>query len=285
MPALSITDYEKLESDDDVWIWKGLIPVGGSMSFFGSPKVGKSLLSLGLCEAIADPSISHFLDIPIQSHGRVLIIQLDTPRNLWKSGYLSLITSKVARDEIFIVDREMKDLPKSFDIRYPHCQQWLRLEVDSVSPILVVVDTIRRMHKGNEDKSDVMEEIHSAFIEATLPAALMYIAHKKKAQVGEFGPGSIRGSTGFAGAVDALINMSKSALFIEARSDAPEEIPIVQLDSGAWTLDTTQDEKAEFIQNLPKTIPKMEKYKAISNQFGVSIRTAQRLMKSLVQNE
>jgi RecA-family ATPase len=242
------------------------------MSFFGSPKVGKSLLSLGLCEAIADPAISHFLDLPIQTHGRVLIVQLDTPRSLWKTGYLSLIKSDVARHEIFIIDREMKDLPKNFDIRYPACQQWLRLEVDSVSPILVVIDTIRRMHKGNEDKSDIMEEIHSSFIEATQPAALMYIAHKKKAQVGEVGPGSIRGSTGFAGAVDALINMSKSALYIEARSDAPEEIPIVQLDNGSWTLDNQQDEKVSFINALPTTLPKMEAYKAVMEQFGVSLK-------------
>jgi RecA-family ATPase len=251
------------------------------MSFFGSPKVGKSLLSLGLCEAIADPNIGHFLDLEIQTHGRVLIVQLDTPRRLWKTGYLSLIKSEIARHEIFIIDREMKDMPKNFDIRYPACQQWLRQEVDSVSPILVVVDTIRRMHKGNEDKSDIMEEIHSAFIEATQPAALMYIAHKKKAQVGEVGPGSIRGSTGFACAVDALINMSKSALYIEARSDAPEEIPIVQLDSGAWALDTTQDEKVSFINSLPETLPKMQKYKAVMEQFGVSQSTAQRLIRSL----
>ncbi len=281
MPALPICDYEKLDADDAVWIWHGLIPVGGSMSFFGSPKVGKSLLSLGLCEAIADPNISHFLDLPIETHGRVLIVQLDTPRRLWKTGYLSLIKSEIARREIFIIDREMKDMPKNFDIRQPSCQAWLRQEVDSVSPILVVVDTIRRMHKGNEDKSDIMEEIHGAFIEATQPAALMYIAHKKKAQVGDIGPGSIRGSTGFAGAVDALINMSKSALYIEARSDAPEEIPIVQMDNGSWVLDTTQDEKVSFINSLPTTLPKMEKYKSIMNQFGVSQSTAQRLMRSL----
>lgn len=281
MPALSIVDYEKLEADNSIWIWKGIIPISGAVSLFGNPKLGKSLFSVGLCEAIADPTISSFMGLPIQQHGKVLIVQLDTPRGVWRTGYLSLIKSNVARNEIYIIDREMQDLPKGFDIRLPHCREWLRSEVDKICPILVVIDTIRRMHKGNENESDTMEAVHDAFIWATRPAALLYIGHKRKPQQGDSGPGSMRGSTGFTGAVDALLNMTKNMLYVEARSDAPEEIPIVQLDSGLWAPDSGQDEKLDYIRSLGPDMTEAQRTKAIMDQFGVTDRTARRYKKAI----
>src|SRR5262249_22557775 len=152
----SIKEYIKLDDDTAIWVWKGIIPTSGSTLFYGNPKVGKSIFSLGLCEGIADPTIGSYMGLPIQTHGKVLIVQLDTPRSLWKSGYLELIKSDVAKENIFIIDREMDDVPKNFDIRIPECHQWLRREVDMINPVLVVIDTIRRMHRGNENESDTI---------------------------------------------------------------------------------------------------------------------------------
>lgn len=279
MPALSINDYNLLDCEDAVWVWKGIIPVGGSMLFYGSPKVGKSILALGLCEAIADPGISNYLDLPVQQHGRILFVQLDTPRSLWRTGYLSMVKSPAARENIFIIDREMADLPKQFDIRIPECHQWLRSEVDKVQPIVVVVDTIRRMHRGNENESDTVANVLDAFIWATKPAALMFIAHKKKPQQGDTGSGTARGSSAMSGAVDALVNMSKDTLYIEARSDVAEEIAIMQLDNGQFVLDSGQDEKIDFINSLDPAMNKGKVTAAIMEHFKVTAQTARRYKK------
>lgn len=282
MPALSINDYGQIVGvDDTVWVWKGIIPVGGSTLFYGSPKVGKSFLSLGLCEAIADPTIPSYLNLPIQQHGRVLYVQLDTPRSLWWTGYLTLVQSAKARQGVFTIDREMADLPKGFDIKNVACAEWLRSEVDKVQPVLVIVDTLRRMFVGDENDSSIMTHVHDMFIQATQPAALLYVAHRKKPQQGDTGHGSARGSSALIGAVDALVNMAKTALYIEARSDAPEEIPIVQADNGSWSIDNEQDLKIEFMSKLPAELPKMAKYKAIMEEFKVSMSTAQRYAKNL----
>lgn len=275
MPAFSIKDYLELAADGTVWIWRGIIPVGGSVSLFGDPKVGKSFLAIGVAEAVADSMVEDYLGLPIDTHGRVLYVQLDTPRNLWKTGYISIVKAAQAQKDIYIIDRQMGDLPKQFDIREPNCTKWLRDEVDRVEPVLVIIDTVRRMHRGNENESDTMAVVHDSFIAACAPAAILYLTHKKKPQQGDSGSGSIRGSSGFAGAVDALVNMAKTKLTIEARSDVEEEMPIYQCDNGTWSLNSESDRINEFIGKLPD-MPKTAKDEAIAKEFTVSTRTARR---------
>jgi RecA-family ATPase len=232
----NLEEYETLEGSNMVWIWKGILPISGSILLYGNPKVGKSKLVLSLAEAISDTEIGQYLGLAIENHGPILYVQLDTPRSLWQSGYCSFIKSPTARKNIYISDREMPSLPSQFDIREPEHQRWLRGEVEAAQPIAVIVDTLRRMHRGNENESDVMSNVLNGFIEATQPAALIFLTHKKKAQMGDIGQGTSRGSSALSGAVDALVNMTKKALYIEARSDVEEEIPIIQGLDGTFTV-------------------------------------------------
>lgn len=273
MPV-SIREYLTLPSPDTVWVWDGIIPTSGSMLIYGDPKVGKSKLILSLASAIADPEVDNYLGLDIKEHGKVLYVQLDTPRNLWRKGYLNIIKSNAALDGIFIIDREMKELPIPFDIRLPNCYEWLRREVDTVQPVNVIIDTIRRMHKGKENDSDVMAEVHDVFVYATQPSSLTYISHKRKAQQGDVGDGSPRGSTALSGAVDALVNMNKDKLLIEARSDVAEEIAIYQQGDGTWKLNSREYDIQEFISQLPKDMLAKDKDSAISLSFAVTSRTA-----------
>lgn len=249
-------------------------PSGMFLAGRGCIPTHNSWMALGIAEAVADKGIEDYLGLPIDTHGNVLYVQLDTPRSLWSTGYLRSIKSTLARKGVYIIDREMEDLPKQFDIRMPNCTEWLRTESNKVQPVLVIIDTIRRMHRGNENESDTMAVVHDSFIAATTPAALLYLAHKKKAQQGETGDGSVRGSSAFTGAVDALINMSKSKLVIEARSDVEEEIAIYQLDNGGWSRNSDEDNINEFIAGLGGSKTQMDEM--IAEKFTVSSRTARR---------
>lgn len=281
MSAYSIEEYLNLPQNADVWVWKGIIPNAGSVLLFGDPKVGKSMAALGVAEAVADPDAEDFLGLDIQTHGNVLYIQLDTPRSLWQSKYVTIVKSPEARKHIYIIDREMPDLPKQFDIRSAGCIKWLRNEVDAIQPVLVIVDTIRRMHRGNENESDTMAVVLDSFIAACTPAAIMFLAHKKKAQTGDAGNGSVRGSSALAGAVDALVNMAKTRLRIEARSDVEEEMPIYQLDNGAWSLNSQEDDIKVFLAKMEGGTANAKQDEMIAAKFGVSNRTARRWRTSL----
>lgn len=277
MPAYSITEYMTLPAPDTVWVWQGLVPTSGSALLFGNPKLGKSFLALGLAEAVADSNIDSFLGQRVMQHGRVLYVQMDTPRNLWKSNYLSIVKSGVARDNIFIADRELSDRPNPFDIRDIKCQQWIRDQVDTIKPVLTIIDTMRRIHRGDENDPTIAQLVFDTLINITCPSALMLLAHKKKQQHGEVGNGTARGSTAFTGAVDALINMTKTALHIEARSDVEEEINIYQHDDGSWRVNSKDTEIREFIES--HEVPNAQLAKDLMVEYKVSLRTAQRWVK------
>ena len=272
--VFNLDEYMALQSDNTTWIWRGVLPYSGSALLFGDAKTGKSKLALSLAEAIADESRIEYLGLDVCEHGKVLYIQLDTPRALWKENYISIIKPGPARQGIYTVDREVATIPTHFDIRRQPEHDWVRRKVDAIKPILVVIDTVIKLHKGNENESDTISQVIDSFISATLPSALLYLTHKKKQQAGEAGNGTVRGSSAFAGAVDALINMSKTKLHIEARSDVQDEIAIVQLADGTFQLNSREDEITEFLATLPPTMPAGKMDLAVAEQFKVTTRTA-----------
>lgn len=282
MPAYPITEYMDLPAPDTVWVWEGILPASGSMLLFAEPKLGKSKLALSLSEAIADPNIGHYLGLPIQQHGKVLYIQLDTPRNVWREKYIKCIKSKMACENIYMLDREMPDMPLGFDIRTSAGFKWIRAEVDRINPVAVVMDVVRKMHGADENDATEMNQAYNTFVDATKPAAMLMIAHKKKMQHGEVGDGSVRGSTALTGSVDALVGMTKKSLKIQARSDAPDEIAIYQLDDGTWTTNDREAEIWDFIANVQaRTSKATEIDSVVAEEFKVSIRTARRWRTSM----
>lgn len=279
MSSYSIDEYELLPSLDTDWVWDGILPASGSMLLYADPKVGKSKLALSLSEAIADESVDSYLGQAIKKHGRVLYVQLDTPRNLWKSNYLKYIKSKQARENIYIMDKELPDIPIPFDLRVKQAQDWIRREVDRLQPVTVWFDTIRRMHRGDENDPTVMSIMFDLFQDCTKPASMGLVAHKKKQQQGEVGDGTARGSTALTGAVDALVNMTKKGLKIQARSDVDEEINLYQDDNGIWSLNSRDDEIVSFMAELDPKMPKGEFNEKIMGKFNVSLATAKRWRK------
>lgn len=280
MPAYSITEYKLLPSPPTVWIWEGILPSSGAALLFGNPKLGKSFLSLGLAAAVADPSVDSYLGQRIQEHGRVLYIQLDTPRNLWREGYLPTIKSTRSEDNIFIIDKQLEDIPTPFDLCAKPSQLWLRNEVNRVQPVLTIVDTMRRMHRADENDPTTANNIYEVIIGCTQPSAVMLLTHKKKQQHGDMSLGTARGSTSFTGAVDCIINMTKTALNFEARSDIDEELPVYQHDDGTWRLNSKDEEIGGYIKGLGEQGSKAELNQAVMDRFGVSLATAKRWRKS-----
>jgi len=147
MPAYPIVEYVNLPQPVDTWLWDGIVPAGGAALLFAKQKIGKSFLALSLAEAVADPEVEQFMGQKVGVHGNVLYIQLDTPRGLWVKNYIKNVHSGRSRENIYIVDREMDDIPMPFDIRTRGCQNWLQEQVDMVKPVLTIADTFRRMHR------------------------------------------------------------------------------------------------------------------------------------------
>lgn len=276
MPAYSMEEYLKLPQPNETWLWDGIIPSSGAALLYAKQKVGKSFISSKLAEAVADPDISHYLGQAIGVHGPVLYVQLDTPRGLWINNYLKNIKSPAAYKNLYMMDREMDDIPMPFDIRTKGAQQWIREQVREIQPVLTIADTFRRLHRCNENDNTEMAIIYDILVNITQPGALLLLTHEKKQQQ-EGQEASARGATSVAGAVDCLIHMTKNRLRFEARSDIDEEMRIFQQDDGTFTLHDGAEEVDTLIEELKgKGMKPSQIVKALASEFKVTERTARR---------
>lgn len=276
MPAYSMEEYLKLPQPNETWLWDGIIPAGGAALLYAKQKIGKSFISSKLAEAVADPDISHYLGQAIGVHGPVLYVQLDTPRGLWINNYLKNIKSPAAQKNLYMMDREMDDIPMPFDIRTKGAQQWIREQVREVQPVLTIADTFRRLHRCNENDNTEMAIIYDILVNITQPGAMLLLTHEKKQQQ-EGQEASARGASSVVGAVDCLIHMTKNKLKFEARSDINEEMRIFQQDDGTFTLHDGAEEVDTLIEEFKAQGMKPSQIvKALASEFQVSERTARR---------
>lgn len=267
MPYLR-DDYLALPGREYTWLWDGLVPAGGRALLFGEPKRGKSYLALGLAESIADPNAPTYLEQPIGAHGPVLYVQLDTPRELWRQNYVRRTRPE---SEVWYLDREDPDLPPEFDIRRVDHGAWFAEQVEAVEPVLVVVDTLREIHQGDENDSTTMQQVLSALSRAVGSAATLLLAHDNKpmARDTRSSVARIRGSSYVAGAVDAVLYLTRKGLKVAARSPIIS-VPAQQQGDGFFF------NMAEVMHRLPPDLPAREKDALIARILNVSDRTARR---------
>jgi hypothetical protein len=128
--------------------------VGGSFYFgllniFGHPKQGKSFLSLQFADAVSNPDVHSILGFPVKTHGPVLYLQLDTPRGLWTDRYEgSFRAAGVRLSGVLSADSLM--VPYPYDI-LAEGGDWLRAACEYHKPVVVIVDTLREIHGGDEN--------------------------------------------------------------------------------------------------------------------------------------
>src|SRR5574341_203175 len=155
--ALTTPDYLKFESVEEPWVIDKILPLGGSAVIYGTQKVGKSFLALQMAAAVTG-EVDSWMGFEAKERGVVLYLQLDVSKSMWQTVHCKgMLEAGFPLAGVYHADRDM--LPWPFDILDPEHQDYLRALVQQLRPILVVVDTIRKVHLGNEDKSEVMQEV------------------------------------------------------------------------------------------------------------------------------
>lgn len=236
--AYSFAEYLALPQHEKPWLVKPFIPVGGIACIHGAAKSRKSFLSIQLARDIANGH--DWLGFPTRQ-GTVLYIQLDTPRSLWQMRFQDLVAQNFGltpegAGRLFLADTEHTPYP--FYIMTPTVQQWLRQQIDTLKPDLVIFDVIRKMFKGTDNDSDVMDEVIETIKHVCQPAASLVIAHSKKANK-EYDGGTLdemRGSGAQGAAYDTVFRLIKGAkgrapkLTIEGRATEDQSITLANRD-------------------------------------------------------
>lgn len=230
---LSGEDYLALPSTPETFLIDPLLPSSGALLLYGDPKVGKSFAALQLAEAITTGR--HWLGFPTRE-AKVAYLQLDTPRNVWQSRIKDLVTKRAMSRLPHIADREsLGTWP--FDILNPEHLIMLRDELHSLSPDLVIVDTLRESHSADENDSTEMQKAIAALVAATQPAALCLISHARKpSQDDGFSlMNDNRGSSYVVGRMDAIVRLTPKTARVSGRSIEEHSLDLERDDSGFWS--------------------------------------------------
>ena len=236
MPAiLSGDDYRALPRSPETWIVEGLLPSGGSMLLFGDPKVGKSYAALQLACCLVRGV--DWLGFRVPATCPTVYIQLDTSRTLWASRLDELAAEGHPIESIHFADREtLNTFP--FNILDPEHFKLLSLELQAISPGVVIVDTLRESHRGDENDSTDMQDVIAHLDAAVKPAALVLISHARKTSP-ETGYNLIndnRGSNYVVGRMDAIVRFSEKSMRVSSRTLEEHSINLVRHDDGTWML-------------------------------------------------
>lgn len=213
-------DYADLPDDQIPWIVQDLLPAGGSMLLYGPPKSKKTLHAQQLAYAIADPRFSDWLSFPVQQHGPVLYLQLDTARTIWKERVrVYKHVNKFSGAAVHIADKQITPFP--FEIVNEDVSGWLHDTVARLKPIAVFVDVLRKATMLDENDSSQMMQVMNALESAIRPAALVMISHARKASAsgdeGQVGSDN-RGSVAIVGNVDSIIKVTKKTFTFMGRT-------------------------------------------------------------------
>lgn len=232
---LTVNDYLSLPRDSQTWLLKPLIPVGGAALLYGAEKTGKSYLGVQLCHAISGGA-PDFLGFPVVKHGKVLYLQLDTPRSLWSLRFSEMIKGglKVTQD-FMLADREtVEHYP--FDILQPSHVSYLGAIVRIHNPVAVVIDTLRESHSGDEDSSTISRNVVANLVAATTPAALILISHSRKPHpdAEKSLVADHRGSSYITGRMDAIMRLTPKRLFYTGRAIEEGDVKLERVESGLW---------------------------------------------------
>lgn len=279
---VSVSRYLHLPHDANTWLIKDLIPTSGAALMYGLPKGGKSWMALQLACAIAGGA-DEWLGFPVMTHGRVLYLQLDTPRSTWRLRFQGLIREGVKfEDRLFgVADREsIECFP--FDITQgpangqPAHADYLRSLCEPAEPIAVVIDTLRKAHSKDENNSTDMSNVMSKLVAAVHPAALILVSHSRKPnmEMGNDLMNDHRGSGSVTGEMDCIMKMTKKKLYYGGRSIEEGELPlerVVTKDPGVILYKVKDESLGKHAADIlaDARIPSMrQKAKALSARTG-----------------
>jgi RecA-family ATPase len=266
-------DYLSLPRAPQTWVIKDLLPVSGKLNIYGPPKIGKSFAALGMALAVANGH-PDWLGLPIETPGPVAYLQIDTPRSLWTAEYLEKILSH-GHDISNIAFADSEIAPYPFDILGAG-HLWIKSALEALiidPPVMVIVDTLRDAHAGDENDSAVMRNVLTTLLASVRSVephpALVILSHQRKMgqdQVSNLMSDN-RGSNYIAGNMDAIMRVEDKAVVFQSRSKGMTHIQTQREGCGLWRL----------AQDVPTTVARVIAEYAGASMSEIDLRIAQTL--------
>lgn len=286
-----LDEYLALDREPQPWVIHSLVPVGGLVNVFGKPKTGKSFIVLDWCKAVAQGAGSWF-GYQIQKSGPVAYLQVDTPREEW-ARRLEHVRKECARDGIPLWIADMWLVP-NFPVNVLEKDDptilWLRAELERIQPVMIVIDTLREVHGGDEDNSTVMRNVISALVGACRPSAIVIVSHARKDQAafqdtgGDDMMDQARGSSYVAGRMDVIVKVSPKRMMFKGRATG-QVTEVIQQDKETGWISLVRDEDGsdKAIEDIWRSKPGLSLHamaEILAKKMGYSVSTGERRMRA-----
>jgi archaellum biogenesis ATPase FlaH len=198
---ISLGELQNSTFSENGWIVDKLIPQNGITCISGKPKIGKSLLTLYLATCIA--SSHKFLDhFPVEQGG-VLIISKEDPERLIQKRM------RYFTDEGSLPIHFSTDIDLFLDSDTYIEQLGTFIKTNSIK--VIVIDSFRRIFRGEENSSMVISGVHNRF-KALLKydTTIVFIHHLSKEGVFKREvTDKLRGSSDILAMLDSLLTLER----------------------------------------------------------------------------
>lgn len=276
-------EYLQLPRPLQTWLVEPILPVSGALLLFGDPKVGKSFAALQLAEAICNEHREDWFGFPVRQRGKVVYIQLDTPRSLWADRIENVRTYGLRTGCIHFADKETLEC-YPFDILNPAHYTLLFQSLKEINPVCVIFDTYKESSTADENQSDTAQRVVSALVNVAYPAAIVVVAHSRKPS-GDYTPDLIndsRGSSYLPGRVDAVVRFTEKTLYFTGRALEKGSIKMARHECGIWVRDESRDRLNDHIQDVirdPSLKSTLQKATELSTRTGRSLEACRSLVR------
>jgi RecA-family ATPase len=272
-----------------------LIPATGIVFLHAKFGSGKTVLSLE--EAIAVASGTPLFGMPTQK-GRVALIEVDMPEAVFRKRFQPRIDSLPDDTEIV-----WSFFPKAFDClgqQFAHSQEYKQLgTIQTVlKPNLVIVDTLRKIYRGDEKDGQFPSQVYGLFQQIFPDAAIQFNAHDRKG-TRDFSAApsdeDFSGHQAWANDAQSAIHLTKSydddkrVDLVQTKSHYSDLFPkitlLISVDGCYMTLfDQVRISQVQAIlAAAPPNQKKSDLDQQIAQALNVSTRTARRIREGLAK--
>lgn len=227
MKTLTLDEYaDRASSEPDEYLIDQFIPYPGRVLLIGPPKEGKSFLGLqlGLAVAKGEPFMGRK-----SRKSKVLYLQYDTPHKIWMKRAAKVRGHGLSFHPNFVMlDPADPSYKKKLDLRTNADDiKYVKDLMAEIEPKLVIIDTLRKMFSGDENSSDVGQEVFNNLNEIFEKQAVVYIHHThklspppgQKIQARIKPVDALRGSSFYSGEVEAVYLLLGNQLISDSRVD------------------------------------------------------------------
>ena len=145
------------------------LPFGGITLLYGKTTLGKSPLTweMGRCVASGESFLGHYPT----ARGHIHYFDLDTPPALVQKR---LLLMEAPPDDFWI------DFPGVRNILQTPAQDYFKRKRDESEPIMVVMNTLRKLYPGDEKDASLPSRVYSILLSIFSPASITLVHHDKK---------------------------------------------------------------------------------------------------------